>query len=148
MDAICLNDIKRIIQMDGGAHVSIFMPTHHKGGEDQQDPIRLRNLLRTSEDKLVASGLRASEARAMLKPAESLLTDNLFWRQQSDGLALFLDTSLYFYYRIPLVLKEEAGVGERFYIKPLVPLLSDCGWFYLLAISQDDVRLLQCTALG
>ena len=148
MDTICLDDIKALIQMDGGAHVSIFMPAHHKGGEDQQDPIRLRNLLRLAEEKLAAKGLRSAEARAMLKPAERLLTDNLFWRQQSDGLALFIRPDMYLYYRVPIVLREEVGVAERFYIKPLVSLLSDCGLFYILAISHDEVRLLQCTAFG
>jgi hypothetical protein len=84
----------------------------------------------------------------MLKPAESLITDNLFWRQQSDGLALFIDPDIYLYYRVPIYLIEEVGVAERFYIKPLVSLLSDCGLFYVLAISQDEIRLLQCTAFG
>jgi hypothetical protein len=148
MDVICSNDIKRIIQRDGGAHVSIFMPTHHKGGVDQQDPVRLKNLLRTAEQKLVAKGMRAAEARVMLKPAEGLLTDNLFWRQQSDGLALFIDPGIYLYYRVPIAIREEVGVGERFNIKPLVSLLSDCGWYYVLAISQDEIRLLQCTRFG
>ena len=148
METICLNDIKKLILTDGGAHVSIFMPTHHRGGEDQQDPIRLRNLLRQAEEKLVARGMRAAEARSMLKPAETLITDNLFWRQQSEGLALFLDSNRYFYYRLPLFMKEEVGVAERFYIKTIVSLLSDCGWFYVLAISQGEIRLLQCTAFG
>jgi hypothetical protein len=148
MDAICLNDVKSIISKDSGAHVSIFMPTHSRGGVDQQDPIRLRNLIRVAEEKLVANGMRAAEARVMLRPASELLTDNLFWRQQSDGLALFLDSDTFFHYRVPLGLKEEVGVGERYYIKPLVPMLNICGWYYVLAISQDDVRLLQCTATG
>ncbi len=148
MDAICLNDIKGIIHSDGGAHVSMFMPTHHRGGMDQQDPIRFRNLIKSAEEKLVAHGLRAAEARLLLRPAESLTTDNLFWRQQSEGLALFISSNIYFYYRVPVVLREEVGVGERFYIKPLVPMLGDCGWYYVLALGQDEVRLLQCTAFG
>ena len=148
MDTICLNDIKNIIRRNGGVQVSIFMPAHHRGGEDQQDPIRLRNLLRVAEEKLVARGLRSTEARAFLRPVEPLLTDNLFWRQQSDGLALFIAANEYFYYRVPVILREEVGVGERFYIKPLVSLLSDCGWFYVLALSQNEIRFLQCTASG
>ena len=148
MDAICLDDIKNIISKDGGAHVSIFMPAQSRGGADQQGPIRLRNLIRLAEEKLTAKGMRAAEARVLMRPAGELLTDNLFWRQQSDGLALFLDSDTFFYYRVPLAMKEEVGVGERYYIKPLVPMLSSCGWYYVLAISQDDVRLLQCTVTG
>jgi hypothetical protein len=145
MDTICANDIKMLIQNGGGAHVSIFMPTHHRGGVDQQDPIRLKNLLRNAEEKLAAKGLRQPEARSLLKPAETLLTDNLFWRQQSDGLALFIEANQYFYYRLPFTLKEEVGVGERFYIRPIVPMLSNCGLYYVLAISHNENRLLQCT---
>jgi hypothetical protein len=148
MDTICLNDIKEIIRNGGGVHVSIFMPTHSRGGMDQQDPIRLRNLLRVAERQLEDSGLRSTEARALIKPAETLLTDNLFWRQQSDGLALFIEPDMYFYYHVPIVLREEDGVGKRFHIKSLIPLLSDCGWFYVLGISQNEIRLLQCTASG
>src|SRR5512139_2294387 len=106
MDMVCLNDVKILIKKDGGPHVSIFLPTHHRGGVDPQDPIRLRNLLRVAEDKLIVRGIRASEARSILAPAERLLTENLFWRQQSDGLALFLDTANFIYYRVPINLKE------------------------------------------
>jgi hypothetical protein len=148
MDTICLNDVRMLIQSGGGLYVSIFMPTHHRGGMDQQDPIRFKNLLRNSEEKLVAKGMRAAESRVMLKPAESLITDNLFWRQQGDGLALFMAANQYFYYRLPIVLKEEVGVGDRYYIRPLISLLSNCGLFYVLAVSQNENRLLQCTSNG
>jgi hypothetical protein len=148
MDIICLNDVKTLIQKDSGARVSIFMPTHRTGGENPQDPIRLRNLMRQAEEKLVAKGLRPTEARTMLAPAESLYTDNLFWRQQSDGLALFIDSNMFFYYRLPLQMREEVGIGTRFYIKPLVSLINDCGWFYVISLSRHENRLLQCTSSG
>ncbi len=148
MDIVCLKDAKEIIKENGGAHASVFMPTHSRGGMDPQDPIRLRNLLRQVEEKLVAQGMRSAEAKAFVKPVKTLLTDNLFWRQQSDGLALFIQTNMFLYYRVPILLKEQVGVGERYYINPLVKMFSDCGYFYVLAISQNDIRLLQCTASG
>jgi len=148
MDTFCLNDLKTLIQNDGNLRVSIFMPTHHRGGVDPQDPVRLKNLLRRAEDKLVPKGLRPAEARSLMKPAETLLTDNLFWRQQGDGLAIFLEADQYFYYRIPLDLKEEVGVGQRFYIRPVLPMLNACELFYVLAVSRDENRMLQCTPYG
>ncbi|MCR4393091.1 MAG: hypothetical protein NUV31_01835 [Dehalococcoidales bacterium] len=148
MDTICLDDVKNLISRNGGAHVSIFMPTHHAGGENPQDPIRLRNLMRVAEEKLVARGLRPAEARALLAPAESLYTDNLFWRQQGDGLALFIESSMFMYYRLPKVMPELVGVSDRYYIKPLISLISECGWFYVLSLSRHENRLLQCTSVG
>ena len=146
MDTICLDDVKTLIQKREGAHVSIFMPAHHRGGQDPQDPIRLKNLLRKAAVELEAKGLRAAEARSLLEPAERLLTDNLFWRRQGDGLALFIETNQFMYYRLPIYLREEVGVADRYYIKPLVPLVSECGWFYVLSISRHENRLLQCTS--
>jgi hypothetical protein len=35
--------------------------------------------------------------------------------------------------------------GSRFHIKPLLPLFSSDGRFYVLALSQNEVRILQCT---
>jgi hypothetical protein len=103
-----------------GLCVSIFMPTHRAGAETQEDPIRFKNLLREAEERLLASGLGTPETHELLKPAQRLLWDVHFWRHQSDGLA-------------------------RFHVKPLFPLLSGGGQFYVLALSQNEVRLLQGT---
>jgi hypothetical protein len=148
MDIICANDIKQLLQNGEGVHVSVMMPAHHKGGVDQQDPIRFKNLLRLAEEKMIQKGLRPTEARLMVKPAEALITDNLFWRQQGDGLALFMESNRFFYYRLPLVLQEAVEVGNRFLLRPLVPIMGKCGVFYILAISQNENRMLQCTLTG
>jgi Bacterial archaeo-eukaryotic release factor family 3 len=43
---------------------------------------------------------------------------------------------------------SRAVVGPRFYIRPLVPALWKARPFYILALSQNDVRLLRCTSSG
>jgi hypothetical protein len=69
----------------------------------------------------------------------------MFWRHQSDGLAIFLSSGFSRYYRLPLGFEELLVVAEHFHIKPLLPLLSGDGQFYVLAISQNEIRLLQST---
>jgi hypothetical protein len=69
--------------------------------------------------------------------------DGLFWRHQSDGLAIFLSSDFTRYYRLPLEFEDLVVVAERFHVKPLLPLLSGDGRFYILALSQDKVRLLR-----
>jgi hypothetical protein len=145
MDAVCIDDIKTLLKRDPGAYVSIYMPTHHSGGADPQDPIRLKNLIRQAEEKLSENGMRSADARVLLEPVQRLIQDNLFWRQQSGGLAVFLHNNLYVYFKVPATLEELVAVNDRFHLKPLLPLLSGCGPFYVLALSQNDVRLLQCT---
>src|SRR5205807_7361157 len=47
--------------------------------------------------------------------------------------------------RLCAVLEERVIVGERFHLKPLLPLLYGNDLFYVLAISQKSVRLFAAT---
>jgi hypothetical protein len=145
MDMLTREDLRTLIGKRQEACVTIYMPTHRVGREIQQDPIRLKNLLGQTEERLVDGGLRTTEAQALLEPAQRLLQHGLFWQQQSDGLAIFLATNVFHHYRLPFDFEELVVVTDRFHVKPLLPLFSGDGRFYILALSQDGLRLLQGT---
>jgi hypothetical protein len=121
------------------------MPTQQAGAEIQENPIRLKNLLREAEKRLLKSGLRASTITEFLRPVQELLKERPFWQHQSGGLAIFLSEGFFIYYRLPLNFEDLAVVNKRFYVKPLLPLFSGDGRFYILALSQNAVRLLNGT---
>jgi hypothetical protein len=121
------------------------MPTHRTSPENQQDPLRFKNLLTQAEDMLVEAGMRRPDALQLLASGQDLLRNGLFWRYQEDGLAVLFHPEQVRTYRLPLDLEELVVVGERFHLKPLLPLLSGDGRFYVLALSQNEVRLLQGT---
>lgn len=137
--------IQELAQISNPACVSIYLPTHPAGTQTRQDPIRLKNLLREAEDNLVEKGFRSSEVREQLEPATRLLDDEVFWRHQNLGLALFLTPNWFRLYRLPIQFEELAVTNNRFYCKPLIPLLANSGQFYLLALSQNQIRLFQAT---
>lgn len=145
MDLFTRDDLRLLIDQQQGPCVSLFMPTHRAGPAIRQDPIRLKNLLRAAEEQLAARGMRAADARALLSPARDLLDDELFWRHQREGLALFTAPNLFRFYRLPLPLDECLLVADRFHVKPVLPLLMADGTFYTLALSQHGVRLLRGT---
>ena len=145
MNVLTRNNLKLLMEVHKGPCVSVFMPTHRSGPETQQDPIRLKNLIREAEERLIARGLRAPEAKELLGPAERLLRDGLFRQHQSDGLAMFLSLGVFHYYPLPFVFEELVIVTDRFHIKPLLPLLSGDGRYFVLALSQNKIRLLQST---
>lgn len=145
MDLFRNAELKDLASKINGTCVSIYMPAHRVGREQQQDPVRLKNLLDRAEGELVETGLRAPDARSLLKNARELISDNDFWQHQSDGLAVFIDGEGTLTYRLPLNFDELVFVGEQFHIKPLLPMLSGDGQFFVLAISQKDIRLLQGT---
>jgi hypothetical protein len=121
------------------------MPTHRTAADTQQDKIRFKNLVRAAEHRLLEQGLRTTEFRDFLKPMHALLGDYDFWKHQSDGLVLFLSPQMFRHYRLPLVFDELIVVTNRFHTKPLLPLFEGDNRFYVLAISQNEVRLLECT---
>ena len=145
MNVLTRNNLNLLMAVHKGPCVSVFMPMHRSGPETQQDPIRLKNLIREAEERLIARGLRTPEAKELLEPAERLLRDGLFRQHQSGGLAMFLSLGVFHYYPLPFVFDELVIVTDRFHIKPLLPLLSGDGRYFVLALSQNKIRLLQST---
>lgn len=143
MSLLTREELKRLSEEQNGSLVSFYMPMRRAGPETRQNPIRLKNLIDQAESQLVDHGIRAAEARQLLQPAQELVDDYNFWQNQSDGLALFLAPGLFRTYRLPLDFEELVVVSDRFHLKPLMPLLSSDGRFYLLAISQNQIRLFE-----
>jgi len=148
MHAFSQDELKTLTAKHPGLCISIFMPTFRSGAESQQNQIRFRNLLRRAEEKLLAGSVRPQESRELLEPAQALAGNVLFWRKQSDGLALFLAKDFFRCFSLPEPFEELITVAERFQIKPLLPLLSADRRFYILALSQKEVRLLEGTLQG
>jgi len=146
MDRITMDKLKQtLLNSHSGPCVSLFMPTHGAGPEMERDPIRFKNLLREVEERLKAAGLRSPEVRELLKEPRRLLQDRGFWQQQGDGLAVFFSADAFHFFTLPIAFQELVVVSNSFHVKPLLPVLSDDGLFYILALSQNQVRLLEST---
>lgn len=145
MDMMRIDELKVLMDRHPGWCISLYMPTHRAGRDTEQDPIRFGNLLREAEERLLAKGMRSPEVRELLKPAQQLAEKPGFWRHQSDGLAVFLASDVFRSYRVPLPFEELVVVANRFHFKPLLPLFTNDGHFYILALSQNEVRLLEGT---
>ena len=126
------------------ACVSIFMPMHRAVPESKQDPIRLKDLVRQAESGFDGIGLRPVKAREILAPARQLIKRDGFWGG-ADGLAIFLSSSSFQYFRLPISFEELVTVTDRFEISPLLPLFTAAGRFYILALSRNHVRLIEGT---
>jgi hypothetical protein len=143
MDMITIEELKNLSGRSDGWCVSLFMPAHRHGRDTEQDPIRFRNLLREAESRLLDKGLRVPDVKELLAPAHALLPDSAFWWHQSDGLAVFISEETFRAYRLPLPFGELVVIANRFHLKPVLPIFTGDGHFYILALSQNQVRLLE-----
>ena len=148
MDILTKAELEQLMLKEQQWCISLYMPTHRIGVETQQDPIRLKNLLGEAEKRLSDQGYGPRDLKKMLEPASKLLSASYFWQHQSDGLAIFLSGNSTHIYRLPLSFKELVMVDDHFYVKPLLPLITGDGQFYILALSQNDIRLLNGTRYG
>lgn len=145
MDTITQEELKKLLSKQQGLHISMYLPTHKTGRETQQNAIRFKNVLQEAEKRLLSKGLRSPDVKEMLDPAEKLQHSPGFWNNQSYGLAILLTKKDFHYYRLPLHFDELVVIGPSYHIKPLLPFFSTDGHFYILALSQNEIRLFEGT---
>jgi len=145
IDVVTDSDLRALAGHQDGPCLSMFMPTHRAGPETRQDPLRFRNLLGEAAARLSDQGLTSREVVDFLAPVATLDGDAMFWRHMADGLAVFLAPGLHRRFRVPLDLEEGVFVGAGFRLRPLLPLTSENGSFFVLSLSQNEVRLFEAT---
>ena len=146
MDAFTHDDLQALLVNHQTPCISLFTPTTR--GVGHEDSKRFKNLVGELEERLPASGQGGSEIKGLLRPAQALLDDPPFWQNVSQGLAVFISPEIVRPYRLPIPVPEQVIVAERFHIRPMLPLLTGDGRFYVLALSQKNVRLLHGTTVG
>lgn len=143
MERLSRNDVLELAAERRGPCVSIYQPADPPGREALEGPIRYKNLLDDAEDTLVREGMRHPDAHELLQQAWALHGNPDFYRTPGQALALFAAPGFFRHYRLPLEFAQLVIVGDRFHVKPLLPLLTGDGQFYVLALSQGGVRLLE-----
>ncbi|EGJ49304.1 hypothetical protein [Desulfocurvibacter africanus] len=144
--ALTLEDLRLLLENPDPVKVSIYMPTHRRGPETQQDSIRFKNLLAQAKEELQSRGMR--DVDSFLKPAADLQGDPAFWNFMDTGLALFRSESMFMALKLPLEFVDLAAINDRFHLKQVFPYFRGSGHFYMLALSDNDVRLYRCTRYG
>ncbi len=142
MDKFTKDDLKQLFEINQWPSISIYMPTQ-RAADTQQNSIRFKTLVQKSESTL--SDYQYKDASKLLTPAKKLYNDIAFWNQRSDGLAMFIAPEFFKIYLLPHVFDELLVITHRFHVKPLIPVLSSNAHFFVLAVSQNSVRLLRCT---
>lgn len=143
MESLFNLDLQTLLDHQSDLCISIYLPTYKKGAETQQNFIRFKNLIQQVQDNLSDRGLEEADIDALLEPAYELLNDreNSFWENQDLGLGVFCSANFWQTYRLPTSFEEIAIVSDHFYIKPLMRFMNLNQPFYLLALSQNEVRL-------
>lgn len=139
------SDLRALVETADKPCVSIFTPLVETGSENRQNRIRFKKLVREAEDKLMDTGMRRPDAQSLLAPALRHLDDDTFWQRPGKCYAWFGSPGQARDFRLPLSHEDLTVVGERFHVKPLMPLLTGDGRFFVLALSKNEPRFFEAT---
>ncbi len=143
IDLLTNEELREIAETQAANCVSLYLPTHRAGPDVQQDPIRLKNLLSDATTELEALGIHRDAARDLLAPAAALVKDQDFWAHGDAGLAVLVGDDRMRTVRLAEPVADLVVVANRFHVKPLLHSVTAGQVFWILAISQNRVRLLR-----
>ena len=147
MALITKKEIEELEGIHSESCISIFIPTHRADEEvlKGKDTLKLKNQLKEVRNKLENEEMGPREIDTLIAPIQELLDESGFWRHQSDGLAIFRSDSFFKKYTLPVYFEAFNYVANRFYLKPLLPMFTGDGNFYVLALELEEVRLYEQT---
>ncbi len=122
--------------------LSLYQPTSRRHPENQQDPIRFRNLVKKLEASLLEKSSPA-EARLLLEPFQALAHDRAFWDHTLDGLAVLGSPGLFRVFLLRRPVDELAVVADSFHIKTLQRFLQSAERYQVLGLTRHHVRLFE-----
>jgi hypothetical protein len=103
--------------------LSLYQRTHRHHPDNQQEPIRFRNLVKSMEQSLQQKH-SSRDIRFLLEPFHALAEDRDFWNYTPDGLAALGAPEFFRVYRLQTPVPEGVVVTDSFHLKPLMRIRS------------------------
>ena len=143
MEEFTRTDLMGLIKNPQAPCISIYMATKRGGAGRAQEHAGFKNLVREAGQALTRMGTGADTVQSRLASLEALVNDRDFWSRTGDSVAVFADAGGMRAWRLSAAVADRVVVGPRFLILPLIPLLPEAHRFYVLALSQNSVKLFQ-----
>ncbi len=120
--------------------VSIYLPTHRRHPENQQDPIRFKNMLQRLENTL-SQDFPGRKSESFLSKLQSLAHDGPFWNHRTDGLGILCSPDAFQIFELQRQVEELLVVADSFHIKPLLRALQATDRYQILGLNRNEVKL-------
>lgn len=130
----------------GDACVSIYLRTSPLSHESDASRIELRNFARQAREQLEGEEFDKRRLAALMEEIEALDDDDEFWSMQANSLAIFATPDSLRTYRLGNQLTSMVEVADRFFLKPLLRAMTFSHSAYVLALSENAVRLVEIHA--
>lgn len=123
--------------------VSIYLQTTPMTRDVDQCQISLGNMVREAVSQLEGANTDTRLVRQIQDLFDDLLSDTPFWHHQAHSLAILATPERIRTYRLANDLAESVEVSDRFNLKPLLRAITFSHTAYILAMSENAVRLIE-----
>lgn len=138
-----LKDLKPILNVAGPCVSAYMRLTEGPPNQVQKvDALAWRELIRQAQDNLPASETAGREMLEHLTDWDAVCPEGT---PEGQSLAVFRSADSFRATWLNDAVNSQAVVGPHFYIRPMLRELTGPKAFYILVLSQKDVRLLRCT---
>ena len=133
------HDIRLLQAVQEYPSVSLLLPTHRTAPDNQQDPIRVKNLVKEANERLLVE-FSQREVDPLLKQLDTLVAE-IDYRYTLDGLALFVNRDMARAFPLPFAPRERVVVDATFATRDLVYTLNRSPRYWALVLSEKPTRL-------
>lgn len=135
-------DLKKLASYNNKHALTIYVPMLNEGEKSSPSEIDIKNVLRRSRDKLLASGFDIKQIKKMLDPVHELMQENEFWPNHHEGIVMFIRPNFFKYYYIPYKGSvSKIYLQKGFNLFPLLEIMENNKEYYLLTVGHKYIRL-------
>jgi hypothetical protein len=146
LDLPTAQEIKALNKERADACVSIYLQTTPVSQNSDASRIQLVNLARQAREQLVAKDFDKRRMASLMEQFDDLADDQDFWQEQANSLALLATPDSLRSYRLASKLSDTVQVSDRFHLKPLLRSITFPHSAFVLALSENAVRLVEVSA--
>lgn len=149
MQPLSETDFTTLATFRASPAISVFLPTHRAGVEvnELQDAQLFKSILQEARKELESRGMKKGDVEPLVDRGVRLLDDEDFWRNQEEGLGVFMGPDFFRTVKMPGPVGRELFIGPHFHVVPLFPLLK-AKPFYMVVLSRGNARFFRGSQFG
>ncbi len=146
VDIPTLPEIRSLIGLRADACISIYLSTTPQTQHVMASRIAFGNLTKTALKQLDANGFDKRRRALLETELAALGEDDAFWRLQAHSLAVLATPDSARTFRLATAIADTVEVSDRFHLKPLLRAIAFPQHAFVLALSENAVRLVEVFA--
>ncbi|MCG2418922.1 hypothetical protein K8089_07795 [Aequorivita sp. F47161] len=121
--------------------ITIIATTHRTKPDYLNDGLRLKNLIKQAEDRLMADTSKRN-AKSLIEKLNKLAAQ-IDHSKNLESLMLFVNDEIGEYTRLPIKVEDRVVIDETFATRDLVRAMHLETNYYILVLSQEKIRLIE-----